>query len=121
MSQEILAKGVYPPAAPAGTKHDSGKDPWDLAPWDSFREVVRVLAFGATKYAPRNWEKGIVFSRLYAATIRHLTAWWNGEDVDPETKTSHLANAMCDVGFLLAFVIRGRKDLDDRPRSSSVS
>lgn len=105
---------------PAGTKHDTGKDPWDLAPWDAFREIVRVLAFGAKKYAPRNWEKGIVFSRLYAATIRHLTAWWGGEDLDPETNTSHLANAGCDIMFMLAFTLRGTGGVDDRPHKLSA-
>jgi hypothetical protein len=99
----------------SGTKHDTGKDPWHLAPWDAFREVVRVLAFGATKYAPRNWENGIAYSRLYSAALRHLTAWHEGEDRDPETGISHLAHASCCVLFMLAFTIRGRVDVDDRP------
>jgi len=41
------------------TKHDSGKDPWHLAPFDAFRAIVAVLRFGAHKYAPRDWEKGM--------------------------------------------------------------
>jgi hypothetical protein len=98
-----------------GTKADTGKDPWHLVPFDAVREVVRVLQFGASKYAPNNWRKGIAFSRLFSALQRHLTAWWEGEDKDPETGISHLAHAGCCVVFLLAFVVQGRGELDDRP------
>ncbi len=100
-----------------GRKDDTGKDPWDLAPFDAFRAIVGVLAFGARKYAPRNWEQGMAWSRLYAATFRHLTAWWGGERTDPETGLSHLAHAGCCVCFLIAFEIRGI-GTDDRPRTN---
>jgi hypothetical protein len=75
-----------------------------------------VLKFGADKYAARNWEGGLSFSRCFDATQRHLIAWWAGEDNDPETGINHLAHAMCELMFILAFVVRGRKDLDDRLR-----
>lgn len=103
----VLADGT-------GRKADAGKDPWELAPWDALRAVVAVLAFGAGKYGARNWERGLAWSRLYAATIRHLTAWWQGEARDAETGLSHLAHAACCVLFLLAFELRGMGG-DDRP------
>lgn len=102
-----------------GRKDDAGKDPWDLAPWDAFRAIVGVLGFGAKKYAPRNWERGMAWSRLYAATLRHLTAWWDGEERDPETGLLHLAHAACCVCFLLAYSQRRGTQMcsgtDDRP------
>lgn len=99
-----------------GTKHDGGKLPWHLLPWDAAGQVVAVLRFGAQKYADRNWEGGIAYSRLFSATQRHLTNWFQGrQDADPETGLSPLAHAACDVLFLLAFTLRDRKDLDDRP------
>lgn len=98
-----------------GKKFDVDKDPWHLMPVDALRAVVKVLLFGATKYAPRNWEQGIAYSRCYAATLRHLTSWWEGESQDPETGYSHLAHAMCCVMFLLAYELRGMKRFDDRP------
>lgn len=97
-----------------GTKLDTGKDPWHLAPWDAFRCVVSVLAFGAKKYAPRNWEKGMAWSRLFSATQRHLTAWWQREGDDPDTGYSHLWHAGCCVVFLIAYELRGVGE-DDRP------
>ena len=103
-----------------GVKHDEGKLPWDLMPYDALKEVVKVLLFGMKKYSARNWESGIVYSRLYSAAIRHLTAWFQErEDLDPETGLSHLAHASCCILFMLAFVVRGAsnfyKNLDDRP------
>lgn len=108
-------RGALPPDAPAA-KFDSGKLPWHLLPYDAVREVVRVLAFGASKYAARNWEKGLPHSRTFAATMRHLTAHFqDGETHDAETGISHLAHAACEILFALAFEVRGRKELDDRP------
>lgn len=100
-----------------GNKNDLGKDPWDLAPWDAFRAIVKCLAFGATKYAPRNWERGMAWSRLYGALIRHMTAWWERESIDPESKMSHLWHAGCCVVFLIAYELRG-VGLDNRPWKS---
>lgn len=97
-----------------GSRKDSGKDPWDLAPWDAIGEVVKVLAFGAQKYAPRNWENGMAWSRCFASLQRHLTAWWQGEDRDPETGILHVAHVACNALFIVAYQLRGA-GLDDRP------
>lgn len=97
-----------------GRKDDSGKLPMHLLPPDALNEIARVLDFGAKKYAPRNWEKGMAWSRPYAALIRHMFAWWSGEKTDPETGISHLAHAGCCILFLLAYEQRSIGD-DDRP------
>jgi len=97
-----------------GRKADTGKDPWHLVPWDAVRAVVTVLAFGAGKYGDRNWERGMAWSRCFAALMRHMTAWWHREGADPETGYSHLAHACCCLLFLLAMELRGIGQ-DDRP------
>jgi len=92
-----------------------------LLPWDAVEAVVRVLAFGAQKYAPRQWECGISHSRTFAATQRHLTAWFQArEDADRETGISHLAHAACEVLYALALELRGARKVDDRPRTPKV-
>ena len=97
-----------------GHKADDGKLPYDLVPPDALEEIIKVLAFGAKKYAPRNWEKGMKWSRPYSALMRHMWAWWRGEHKDPETGISHLAHAGCCVLFLLAYEKRVLGE-DDRP------
>lgn len=116
---DAISVGTYVDPRPGGgVKHDQGKDPWDLLPWDAVRAIVKVLQFGATKYAPRNWEKGMKWSRPFSALIRHLTSWWEGERKDPETGYSHLWHAGCCIVFLIAYEIRGIGE-DDRPQPST--
>ncbi len=96
-----------------GVKYDSGKARWDLLPFDALDEVAEVLRYGANKYAARNWEKGMAWSRLLGAALRHLGAWALGNDVDEESEMPHLAHAACCVLMLLALVERG-VGADDR-------
>lgn len=77
--------------------------------------IAAVLGFGAAKYEPRGWEKGIAFSRIFAAAGRHAMALANGEYIDAESGLSHASHFWCNVLFLLVFTARGRADLDDRP------
>lgn len=86
-----------------GRKYDKDKPDYTLLPWDAVEEVVRVLDFGAKKYARDNWKhvEGAE-TRYLAAAIRHLAAHARGERVDPESSLSHLAHAACCVLFLLS-------------------
>jgi hypothetical protein len=77
--------------------------------------VAKVLAFGAAKYAPRGWEVGISYSRVFAAASRHAAALERGELLDAESGLPHQHHFWCNVLFLVVFAERGRTDLDDRP------
>ena len=102
-----------PPPAGDGLKKDQGKLPLDLLPFDALEEVAKVMEFGAKKYSPRAWEKGMAWSRLWAAALRHGFKWWRGENKDPETGLSHLAHLACCVLFLLTYTLR-KVGEDDR-------
>lgn len=99
-----------------GRKDDGGKPPVHLLPFDALEGITAVLRFGAGKYGPRNWERGMSWGRPFAACLRHLWAWWRGEKADPETGLSHLWHAGCCVLFLIAYEQRG-VGTDDRPCS----
>ena len=84
-----------------GLKKDHGKDRWDLLPWEEVEEIVKVLTFGANKYADNNWQKVPQGrERYFAAAMRHLVAWRRGEERDPESGLKHLAHAGCCLLFL---------------------
>jgi hypothetical protein len=87
----------------AFTKHDSGKPRFDLIPPEFLEETAQVLAYGAAKYSANNWAAGADWGRYFAAMMRHLWAWWKGENEDPETGFSHLAHAACCLAFLMAY------------------
>jgi len=80
-----------------GDKFDADKPMWDLFMWRAALGVVRVLTYGAKKYSAHNWEKGIKYSRLFAAAQRHLSAYWLGANIDPESNLPHLDHAICDL------------------------
>ena len=99
MEQEkvTLAEGV-------GAKHDGGKLRYSLLPKGTITEVLKVLEFGAKKYAPDNWMKvDNAQTRYYDAALRHITAWHEGEKFDQETGVSHIAHALCCLHFLMWF------------------
>lgn len=98
----------------------NGKTRLDLIPFGAVRQIADVLAFGAEKYEAHNWCNGMEWSRVYAALLRHVTAWWEGEDLDAETGLSHLAHAGCCLMFLLEYERNGW-GTDDRFRGPSTS
>lgn len=97
----------------SGTKFDQGKPRMDLISSKALVQLARVLGVGAAKYQPNNWRGGIAYSRLIGAMLRHIAAFNDGEDVDPESGISHIAHAMCNCMFLLE-QLQTRPDLDDR-------
>lgn len=87
---------------------------FDLIPVGPLTELAKHYGRGAAKYADRNWEKGYEWSKNYAAAQRHLTAFWGGEDIDPETSTPHVIAAAWHM-FALAEFMEKHKEFDDRP------
>lgn len=65
--------------------------------------VVRVLEFGAKKYAKGNWAKGMPWSVCYTCAMSHLTKALAGEENDEESGLPHLAHALCNIVFLIGY------------------
>lgn len=103
-----------------GRKDDQGKLRFDLVPAEALEDLVRVYTMGAGKYEDRNWEKGLKWGKVFGAIMRHLWAFWRGEDLDPESGLPHPAHAAWGCMALLHFM-RARPDLDDRPPKPETS
>ena len=97
----------------SGIKQDAGKPPMSLLDRTALEDIARVLGFGAEKYSSQNWRGGIRMSRLTDAALRHLFAYIDGEDLDPESGLPHLAHASCCLMFA-QWMAKNRPDLDDR-------
>ena len=96
-----------------GIKHDSNKPRLSLVPKEAFWGMAQALTFGANKYAADNFKEGIEYRRLADAVLRHLTAWVDGENNDPESGLSHLDHALASLAMLKYMEIN-RPDMDDR-------
>lgn len=102
-----------------GVKDNRGKLPLDLIPYEALKGAADVLAYGAIKYKPNNWRLGLKWSETWSSLQRHLWAWKEGEDLDPETGKPHIDHAMCQMLFLATYVHDpAAKQFDDRWSSS---
>lgn len=98
----------------SGVKYSSDKPRWDLLPMSLLEGAVKVLSYGAKKYADNNW-MNVLNGRAvyYAALQRHLEASEFGvngnapEEVDPESGLDHLDHAICCLLFLKYAKMKG--------------
>ena len=106
-----------------GQKFDTDKPRMDLVPAEGLEEVAKAFTFGAVKYGDHNWRGGIKWTRLGAASLRHIYAWLRGEDYDSESGLHHLSHAICCLLMLVSYEKMGArvKELDDRWKSSVQS
>lgn len=101
-------------ATTGGRKFDGNKLEYGLLPPYALEETVRVLTFGAQKYERDNWKKVPDSKRRYFDALqRHVWAWKQGEQIDPESGLHHLAHAMCCLMFLYEHDIMYSVDPDE--------
>lgn len=87
--------------SPTGGMKGTKPERYDLLPRTALDAVAVVYGHGAAKYADHNWRKGYAWSLSYAALMRHLTAFWDGENYDTESGLPHLSHAAFHVNTLL--------------------
>ena len=76
-----------------------------------------VMAQGAKSYGAYNWcEHPMKASTYYNAILRHLNAWWLGEDIDPKSMFPHMAHIRASSGIIIDQQ-ETRRMIDDRPKT----
>ena len=98
----------------SGARYNDDKTDWSLLPMHLLEGTVRVWMYGAKKYAAWNWAKGMAWTVPYACALRHLYAWYRGEENDPESGQSHLDHVICNILMLKHFT-ESYHEGDDRP------
>lgn len=96
-----------------GIKFDAGKPPLSWIPRTALEQESLVFLYGANKYGRNNYKAGMKWTRLLDACMRHVVAFANGEDVDPESGLSHLAHAKASLSMIM-FYIEHKRGEDDR-------
>jgi len=83
---------------------------------EALKGAARVGTFGANKYSAYNYMKGATASQSIGCLLRHLLAWFEGEDSDPESQLNHLDHFVWNAMRLSTEMKGSDKDeLDDRP------
>jgi hypothetical protein len=109
----------------AGAGGDSGlnpkevlgdkKVPFRFLPRAALIPVAYVMKTGADKYGWWNWRQNPVKMGAYLEAIeRHLSALYDGEDIDPDDGEDHIAHLIATAMVLLDAKLSGMMT-DDRP------
>lgn len=132
----VMAQAVQVPNAPkfmlteeqerqlkkTAVKFDQDKIDWMILPYDALEEIVKVMEFGAKKYARGNFAsgEGLEYTRVLNSLMRHILAFSRGEDLDPETGISHMAHAGCNILFLLHYIKNPEKFKNNDNRATKI-
>lgn len=84
-------------------------------PFPVLYEIGTAMLEGACKYRRHNYRvAGVRVSVYIEAAFRHLAAFWEGEDIDPDSGLSHISKAMASL-VVLRDAQMSNMAQDDRP------
>ena len=76
---------------------------------------AHAMMDGARKYGPFNWRDKKVQAHIYVdAALRHIAAWFDGEELADDSKVHHLGHAIACCAILLDAQATDSL-IDDRP------
>jgi hypothetical protein len=107
---------VEPTDKDTNPKDFIGADKVPLHLWPETATVLGAMGLldGMLKYGRTNWRAAGVRSSIYVdAAKRHLNAWFEGEDEDPDSGLPHLAHALATIAILVDAQAAGMMN-DDR-------
>ena len=87
-----------------------GKGRFDLITPFAEDRIAKWYELGSKKYADRNWEKGMPFSRYVDSAKRHINKFVKGMDDE-----DHLAAAIWNLMAIIHHQELNQKELDDMP------
>lgn len=84
-------------------------------PCQVLMEMGLAMQEGGIKHGRHNYRVVDVRASIYYDALwRHVTAWWEGQDIDPDSGLPHLAKAMASLAVIRDAEINGHC-IDDRP------
>ncbi len=113
---EMLAKGA-PVLKATNPKDRVGvrKVPMSVIPAEVIMEIGLGMLEGARKYGRHNYRvSGVLASVYYDAAMRHLMAWWEGQDIDPASQLNHITKCLTTLTVLRDAMLNDMF-YDDRP------
>ncbi len=94
------------------------KAPISVVPTPFIHALGLAMLEGSLKYGRHNYRSaGIRYGVYYDAMMRHMNAWWEGEDIDPDSGLPHPVKAAACCAILFDAILRQNGN-DDRPPKS---
>lgn len=91
------------------------KVPLSTLPFRVLWRVGLAMLEGMCKYGRHNYRYAGVRSSVYFdGAMRHLGAWWEGEDIDPDSGFNHIDKLLADLMVMRDSMLEGNF-VDDRP------
>ena len=114
-SSDILWQATIVPGGQevmGGLRHDTSKPRPELIPPEALLALGKLYQVGSLKYDVRNWEKGMLWSKVLGPLFRHLYKWMMGGKYDPETGAHHLICVAWNAIALYTYAVRGLGEND---------
>lgn len=94
---------------------------FSVLPWRVLCRVALAMMEGAAKYGRHNYRVAGVRASVYfdAVVGRHLTDWWEGTDIDPDSGLHHVDKAIAGLMVMRDSMLQGNFT-DDRPPRGDV-
>lgn len=100
-------------------RYNEDKESMALIAPNAILTLGAVYTYGAEKYAPDNWRKGLSHRECISSALRHIFKWLAGETADAESGLHHLAHAAWNCLTVVEYSIIGGGE-DDRPTIRNV-
>lgn len=84
-------------------------------PFPVMWEIGVAMLEGARKYGRHNYRVAGVRASVYVdAAMGHITQWFEGEDIDPDSGLNHITKALATLAVMRDAMLND-KFMDDRP------
>ena len=94
----------------------SVKCPSSCVPQGVIMEIGLGMMEGACKYGSHNYRETPISASVYFDALhRHMTAWWEGEDIDPDSGLNHVTKAITTLVVLRDAMLNDML-INDRPK-----
>ena len=118
---ERVAEGQSYPDNNPKTAIGALKVPLHLVPPSAKHYLAMALADGAKKYGAYNWRDAAISISVYKSALeRHMDAFWDGEELAPDSGVHHVAHAMACCALILDAMSIGKLH-DDRPTAGAAA
>lgn len=114
LTDEEIAKAYGKSASGAMRESIGTKIDTTLVPYEAICAIAVGLNYGAEKYEPRNYEKGLSYRQLCMSIERHNRAILDGEVIDTDSGLPHFVLLASSIAMLCNNIMQ-KTVIEDRP------